>query len=205
MSRQLTEADVIALASAVAGEGGGGTGDGDMKKSVYDSDSAVKDAGGIKPFVEANAGDENVQSDWNQSDNSKDDFIKNKPTIPAAQIQSDWNQNDNTKLDYIKNKPEIVGAVQSDWDETDTEDPAFIKNKPTIPPGSTVDSALSSTSENPVQNKVIYAALHNTSHIMGITGVGTLPSFTASGKKLTFNAGTLPTQGSSISVIKEPN
>lgn len=29
------------------------------------------------------------------------------PTIPAAQIQSDWTQTDNTKLDYIKNKPTI--------------------------------------------------------------------------------------------------
>lgn len=26
----------------------------------------------------------NVQSDWNQSDNTKDDYIKNRPTIPAA-------------------------------------------------------------------------------------------------------------------------
>ena len=26
----------------------------------------------------------NVQSDWNQTDNSKDDYIKNKPTIPSA-------------------------------------------------------------------------------------------------------------------------
>jgi hypothetical protein len=31
----------------------------------------------------------------------------NKPTIPAAQIQSDWNQTNNTLLDYIKNKPTI--------------------------------------------------------------------------------------------------
>ncbi len=35
-----------------------------------------------------------------------DDLI-NKPTIPAAQIQSDWTQEDNTKVDYIKNKPTI--------------------------------------------------------------------------------------------------
>ena len=28
--------------------------------------------------------DSNVQSDWGQADNTKDDFIKNKPTIPAA-------------------------------------------------------------------------------------------------------------------------
>ena len=30
---------------------GGGTGEGDMKKSVYDNDSAVSSAGGIKAFV----------------------------------------------------------------------------------------------------------------------------------------------------------
>ena len=34
----------------------GGTGEGDMKKSVYDSDSAVSTAGGIKPFVNAQTG-----------------------------------------------------------------------------------------------------------------------------------------------------
>lgn len=35
-----------------------------------------------------------------------DDLI-NTPTIPAAQVQSDWSQADNTKVDYIKNKPTI--------------------------------------------------------------------------------------------------
>lgn len=33
--------------------------------------------------------------------------LLDKPTIPAAQIQSDWDQSDNTALDYIKNKPTI--------------------------------------------------------------------------------------------------
>lgn len=33
--------------------------------------------------------------------------LTNKPTIPAAQVQSDWTQSDNTKVDYIKNKPTI--------------------------------------------------------------------------------------------------
>lgn len=33
--------------------------------------------------------------------------LDNKPTIPAAQIQSDWNQSNNTALDFIKNKPTI--------------------------------------------------------------------------------------------------
>lgn len=33
--------------------------------------------------------------------------LSNKPNIPAAQVQSDWNQTDNTALDFIKNKPTI--------------------------------------------------------------------------------------------------
>lgn len=45
-----------------------------------------------------------VQSDWNQNDDTKADYIKNKPTIPSAQVQADWNQNDDTKSDYIKNR-----------------------------------------------------------------------------------------------------
>lgn len=47
--------------------------------------------------------------------------------------------------------------VQSDWNATSGD--AFIKNKPTIPSAITVDSSLSSTSTNPVQNKVINNAL----------------------------------------------
>lgn len=49
--------------------------------------------------------------------------------------------------------------VQSDWSEADTSSPAFIKNKPEIPAAITVDSALSDASTNPVQNKVVKAAL----------------------------------------------
>ena len=49
-----------------------------------------------------------IQSDWNQTNESSLDYIKNKPTIPAAQIQSDWNQTNTSSLDYIKNKPDIL-------------------------------------------------------------------------------------------------
>ena len=55
----------------------------------------------------ASGAEVNVQSDWNVSDSSSDAFIKNKPTIPAAQKQSDWNQTTTTAKDYIKNKPTI--------------------------------------------------------------------------------------------------
>lgn len=40
--------------------------------------------------------------------------LTNKPTIPAAQIQSDWNQSDNSAADYIKNKPVNVSAFAND-------------------------------------------------------------------------------------------
>lgn len=33
--------------------------------------------------------------------------LTNKPTIPAPQVQADWNQSDTTALDYIKNKPNV--------------------------------------------------------------------------------------------------
>lgn len=36
--------------------------------------------------------------------------LENKPTIPAAQVQSDWNEADNTDPSFIKNKPAIPSA-----------------------------------------------------------------------------------------------
>lgn len=61
----------------------------------------------------ASGAEVNVQSDWNQADSTADDYIKNKPTIPAAQIQSNWGQTDNTKLDFILNKPTIPAAANN--------------------------------------------------------------------------------------------
>lgn len=52
MARQMTEGEVIALAAAFGGSGGG-SGEGDMKKSTYDPDLNVKDAGGIEAYVNA--------------------------------------------------------------------------------------------------------------------------------------------------------
>ncbi len=62
-----------------------------------------------------------------------------------------------TKLNGIQAGAEV--NVQADWNVTDSSSDAYIKNKPTIPPGVTVDSALSSTSTNPVQNRIINSAL----------------------------------------------
>jgi hypothetical protein len=46
-----------------------------------------------------------AQSDWDEADSTKPEYIRNKPTIPAAPKQSDWNEADSGDLGYIKNKP----------------------------------------------------------------------------------------------------
>ena len=62
----------------------------------------------------------------------------------ANQLQADWNQTDNTSVDYIKNKPTIPSApVQSDWNEADSNSLAYIANKPTIPTVPSNESASS--------------------------------------------------------------
>lgn len=109
-----------------------------------------------------------VQADWEQSDSTALDFIKNKPTI-TPQVQADWDEDDSTALDFIKNKPTITPQEQADWDEDDPDSVSYIQNKPTIPPSVTVDDALSMTSVNPVQNKVI------TSKLSTVLGVPTDP------------------------------
>lgn len=77
---------------------------------------------------------------------------------------ADYTATDNNFTNALKSKLEGIASgaevnVQSDWNQTDTTADDFIKNKPTIPQEVTVDDALSNTSENPVQNKVIYSAL----------------------------------------------
>ena len=109
---------------------------------------------------EGNIEIEQVQSDWNQSDSSKKDFIKHKPTIPVVPSKVSAFQNDAGYINDVSDKQDklvsgtniktinhqsLLGSgnidiqggggtqVQSDWNETDTDDPAYIKNKPTIP------------------------------------------------------------------------
>lgn len=82
----------------------------------------------------------------------------------------DYTSAEKTKLSGIAEGAEV--NVQSDWNQTNSSAKDFIKNKPTIPASVTVDSALSSTSTNPVQNKVINSALDtkiNTSDLVALT------------------------------------
>ena len=82
----------------------------------------------------------------------------NKPTIPAAQVQSDWNESDNTSKSYIANKPSLFSGsyndlsnkptipdaqIQSDWNQTNNAAKDYIKNKPTIPTVPSNETAVS--------------------------------------------------------------
>lgn len=74
-----------------------------------------------------------VQSDWNQVNSSAKDYIKNKPTIPAAQVNSDWNAVSGKA--QILNKPTIPEEqVNSDWDEYIPSRKSYILHKPVITP-----------------------------------------------------------------------
>lgn len=68
-----------------------------------------------------------------------------------------YTDDEKNKLSGIASGAEV--NVQADWNVSDSTQDSFIKNKPTIPSAVTVDSTLSSTSTNPVQNKVIYSSL----------------------------------------------
>lgn len=86
-----------------------------------------------------------VQSDWNEADNSNPAYIKNKPTIPAAQVNADWNAI--SGVAQILNKPTIP---------TDTGDltngAGYITNAdiPPIPNGTYIDIAASGWGPNAI-------------------------------------------------------
>ena len=94
----------------------------------------------------ASGAEVNVQSDWNQTDNTADDYIKNKPDIPAMQVQSDWNQTDDTKKDFIKNKPNLA-TVATSGSYND------LSNKPTIPAAQVNSDWNSSSGVSQILNK----------------------------------------------------
>lgn len=95
----------------------------------------------------------NVQSDWNQTNSSADDYIKNKPTIPTK--TSDLTNDSG----FISSLPiasaSTLGAIKVGTNLSIAADGTLSADAQSI----TVDSALSSTSTNPVENRVINTAL----------------------------------------------
>lgn len=75
-------------------------------------------------------GSDNVQSDWNQTDTTADDYIKNKPTIPAAQANSDWNAN--SGVAQILNKPAMSTETLTFTLEGGTTQTITVWTQPTV-------------------------------------------------------------------------
>ena len=83
---------------------------------------------------------------------------------------------DKTKLDNLSEGAEA--NVQSDWSVTDTTSDAFIKNKPTI------DTTISATSTNAVQNKAVTIELNKKVNVVSGKGLSTNDYTTAEKTKL---------------------
>ena len=113
--------------------------------------------------------DSQVQSDWGETDSNNVAFIKNKPTIPAAQVNSDWNAT--SGVEQILNKPTIpnTGIIS-------------VKDYGAVGDGSTDDtsaiqSALNSNHKAiyfPTGDYVISSALTSSLNGRKIYGEGTI-------------------------------
>ena len=116
-------------------------------------DGAPADRNTLNELSDAIDAEANVQSDWDEADDTVDSYIQNKPTLASIDaeenVQANWDELDPTEDAYIRNKPTNVGGgednVQVDWDEADTSSDAFIQNKPAIPEDSSFHIASNVT------------------------------------------------------------
>lgn len=150
----------------------------------YTETDPIYSASAAAGITSANIATWNNKSDFSGNYND----LTNKPTIPAAQVNSDWNAT--TGVARILNKPTLAtvatSGAYSDLSGTPTIPTVnnatltiqkngstvatFTANSSTNTTANitvpTVDTALSSTSTNPVQNKVIYAAIGNVESVL---------------------------------------
>ena len=69
------------------------------------------------PFASGSitVGSDNVQSDWNESDNTEDSYIQNKPTLAPTDaeenVQADWDETNNADDSYIQNTAQVKAQL----------------------------------------------------------------------------------------------
>ena len=148
----------------------------------------------------------NVQSDWNQTTTTADDYIKNKPSIPTktSNLTNDSNfvsdasyvHTDNNYTTAEKNKLSGIAAgaevnVQANWTQTTTTADDYIKNKPTLA------TVATSGSYNDLSNKPTIPTVNNATLTIQKNGT-TVKTFTANAStNVTANI-TVPTKTSDI-------
>lgn len=117
-----------------------------------------------------------IQSDWAQVDNTKVDFIKNKPT--GMVIDPDYHHTDNNFTNEDKTKlAGLVMPVNADWDASSGL--AEILNKPTIPSKTSDlanDSGFITAADIPAQKNADWNA---TSGVQEILHKPAIPSKTS--------------------------
>lgn len=160
-SNAMAIADVVNVATMVkVGNTLVGSGSDYVELEAGDNVTLTPDAAHNKVTISATGGGGSaVQSDWEQDDDTADDYIKNKPTIPSktSDLTNDsgfltqhqdisgkvdketgkgLSTNDYTTAEKNKLAGIAAGAevnVQSDWSQSDSSADDYIKNKPAIP------------------------------------------------------------------------
>src|ERR1039458_8262609 len=134
-----------------------------------------------------------IQSDWDEVNNLLLDYIKNKPSIPAAQVQTDWNASSGmgvllnkptlatvaTSGSYadLSSKPTIPAAqIQSDWNEANTALLDYIKNKPSIPAAQVQTDWNASTGMGVLLNKPTLATVATSGSYTDLSSKPTIPA-----------------------------
>lgn len=118
--------------------------------------TATSDLTNDSGFITASDIPAQVQSDWNETDNTDPAYIQNKPTIPAAQVNADWNSS--SGVSEILNKPTLA-AVATSGDYSD------LSNTPSIPTATsdlTNDSGYITLSDVPAQVQSDWTESDNT-------------------------------------------
>lgn len=114
----------------------------------YPSEKLVKSS--LDNKVDKVSGKVLSTNDFTNMDKTKLDSVE---VGAQVNVQADWAQSVPRADGFIKNKPNLATvATSGSYDD--------LSDKPTIPPAITIDTAISSTSTNPVQNKVINTALN---------------------------------------------
>lgn len=100
--------------------------------------------------------------------------LTDKPIIPAqfVQVQADWNQTNSSAADYIKNKPTIPSGIIVD-NHLDLSSPNPVQNKVIADEISSMSSSINSLS-NAKQNKLVSGTSIKTINNQSILGSGNI-------------------------------